>query len=138
MRTANRLKQKKTSLERVKQLSEVALIVGGGPGISASCARLFTQEGMKVAIAARNPEKSVMKRLSEDYGVTCYGCDAREPEEVVSLFKSIENDLGKPDLVVHNIDGRTPDIFRKSIKMFHSNIMMKFKQMSKTQPSIIF
>ena len=96
-------------------MSEVALIVGGGPGISASCARLFTQEGMKVAIAARNPEKSVMKRLSEDYGVTCYGCDAREPEEVASLFKSIENDLGKPDLVVHNIDGRTPDIFRKSI-----------------------
>ena len=80
MRPANKLKQKKTSLERIRQLSEVALIVGGGPGISASCARLFTQEGMKVAVAARNPEKSVMKRLAEDYGVACYGCDAREPE----------------------------------------------------------
>ena len=96
-------------------MSEVALIVGGGPGISASCARLFTQEGMKVAVAARNPEKSVMKALSEEYGVTCYSCDAREPEQVSALFKSVESDLGKPDLVVHNIDGRTPDIFRKSI-----------------------
>ena len=34
---------------------EVALIVGGGPGISASCARLFVREGMTVAVAARNP-----------------------------------------------------------------------------------
>ena len=33
--------------------NEVAVIVGGGPGVSASCARLFASEGMKVAIAAR-------------------------------------------------------------------------------------
>jgi hypothetical protein len=32
---------------------EVALIVGTGPGISAACARLFAEEGMSVAIAAR-------------------------------------------------------------------------------------
>ena len=31
--------------------SEVAIIVGGGPGISASCARLFSEQGMhKVGI----------------------------------------------------------------------------------------
>ena len=40
---------------------EVALIVGGGPGVSASCARLFSHEGMKVAIAARNPDKPHLK-----------------------------------------------------------------------------
>ena len=96
-------------------MSEVALIVGGGPGISASCARLFKKEGRKVAVAARNPEKSVMKTLAEKHGVSCYSCDAREPEQVAALFASVESDLGKPDLVVHNIDGRTPDIFRKSI-----------------------
>ena len=43
--------------------AEVALIVGGGPGISASCARLFAGEGMKVAVAARNIEKDVLKEL---------------------------------------------------------------------------
>ena len=96
-------------------MSEVALIVGGGPWDQRELRETFTQEGMKVAVAARNPEKSAMKRLAEDYGVACYGCDAREPDQVASLFKSIEDDLGKPDLVVHNIDGRTPDIFRKSI-----------------------
>jgi NAD(P)-dependent dehydrogenase (short-subunit alcohol dehydrogenase family) len=44
---------------------EVALIVGGGPGISASCARLFAQSGMAVAIAARNPDKPVLRSLAQ-------------------------------------------------------------------------
>lgn len=33
----------------------VALIVGVGPGISASCVRLFAQSGMAVAVAAPQP-----------------------------------------------------------------------------------
>ena len=33
---------------------EIALIVGSGPGLSASLARLFKKEGMKVALAARD------------------------------------------------------------------------------------
>ncbi len=97
------------------QENEVALIVGGGPGISASCARLFSNEGMTVAVAARNPDKPVLKTLANDYGVHCYPCDAREPDAVAELFRVVSNELGSPKLVVHNIDGRTPDIFRKEI-----------------------
>lgn len=96
-------------------LAEVALIVGGGPGVSASCARLFSEAGMKVAIAARNPEKPVLKTLARTHGVRCYACDAREPDSVAELFRSVTTDLGRPRLVVHNIDGRTADIFRKEI-----------------------
>ena len=58
---------------------EVALIVGGGPGISASCARLFAQEGMSVAVAARTPDKPVMLELEKDHGVRRYACDAADP-----------------------------------------------------------
>jgi NAD(P)-dependent dehydrogenase (short-subunit alcohol dehydrogenase family) len=42
---------------------DVALIVGGGPGISSSCARLFAKNGMSVGVAARNPHKSVLQNL---------------------------------------------------------------------------
>ena len=35
---------------------EVAVVVGGGPSISASCGRLFSNSGMQVALAARNPD----------------------------------------------------------------------------------
>ncbi len=94
---------------------EVALIIGGGPGISASCARLFRQEGMAVAVAARNPDKAVLETLEAEHGVRRYQCDAVEPDSVADLFSAVTADLGTPRLVVHNIDGRVPDIFRKGI-----------------------
>jgi len=95
--------------------TEVALIVGGGPGISASCARLFARAGMQVAVAARTPDKPVLKALESEHGVRCYPCDAREPKAVAGLFRAVTEELGRPTLVVHNIDGRTKDIFRKDL-----------------------
>jgi NAD(P)-dependent dehydrogenase (short-subunit alcohol dehydrogenase family) len=93
----------------------VALIVGGGPGISSSCARLFAKSGMRVGIAARNPDKSVLQNLEETHGVRRYECDASEPTAVELLFQNVVRDLGTPTLVVHNIDGRVSGIFRKGI-----------------------
>jgi NAD(P)-dependent dehydrogenase (short-subunit alcohol dehydrogenase family) len=94
---------------------DVAVIVGGGPGISASCARLFAKSGMRVAIAARNPDKPVLENLEKAHGARRYACDASEPAAVASLFESVVRDLGAPTLVVHNIDGRMAGIFRKGI-----------------------
>ncbi|HEX7943460.1 MAG TPA: SDR family oxidoreductase [Phenylobacterium sp.] len=94
---------------------EVALIVGGGPGISASCARLFAQNGMRVAIAARDPDKPVLQALETSHGVRRYGCDAADPAAVAKLFETVVRDLGAPSLVVHNIDGRVAGIFRKGV-----------------------
>src|SRR5712675_2211016 len=93
----------------------VALIVGGGPGISSSCAKLFAKSGMSVGVAARNPDKSVLQNLEKMHGVRRYSCDASEPASVDLLFENVVRDLGAPTLVVHNIDGRVPEIFRKQI-----------------------
>lgn len=94
---------------------QTALIIGGGPGISASCARLFAEQGMQVAIAARNPDKSVLQKLTEDHGVQRFACDAADPASVAELFDTVTAALGTPKLVVHNIDGRVPEIFRKGV-----------------------
>ena len=96
-------------------LQDVALIVGGGPGISSSCARLFAENGMRVAIAARNPDKSVLQNLEQTLGARRYACDASDPAGVELLFKNVARDLGPLTLVVHNIDGRVEGIFRKGI-----------------------
>jgi NAD(P)-dependent dehydrogenase (short-subunit alcohol dehydrogenase family) len=96
-------------------VQDVALIVGGGPGISSSCARLFAENGMRVAVAARNPEKAVLETLEKVHGVRRYACDASEPAAVEQLFENVVRDIGTPRLVVHNIDGRVPGIFRKSV-----------------------
>src|SRR5439155_14887695 len=94
--------------ERDTQTSaqDVALIVGGGPGISSSCARLFAESGMRVGVAARNPEKAVLETLEKSHGVRRYACDASDPAAVAQLFGSVVQDVGTPRLVVHNIDGR--------------------------------
>lgn len=94
---------------------DVALIVGGGPGISSSCARLFSANGMRVAVAARNPDKPVLEILERKHGVIRYACDASDPAAVTKLFENVVGDIGTPRLVVHNIDGRVPGIFRKTI-----------------------
>jgi len=96
-------------------VQDVALIVGGGPGISSSCARLFADEGMRVAVAARSSDKPVLQALEASHGVRRYACDATDPAAVARLFENIVRDLGRPTLVVHNIDGRVPDIFSKAI-----------------------
>jgi NAD(P)-dependent dehydrogenase (short-subunit alcohol dehydrogenase family) len=93
----------------------VALIVGGGPGVSSSCARLFSESGMRVAIAARNPDKAALEILEKEHGVHRYACDAADPVAVERLFDKVASDIGAPRLVVHNIDGRVPGIFRKTI-----------------------
>jgi NAD(P)-dependent dehydrogenase (short-subunit alcohol dehydrogenase family) len=94
---------------------QIAVIVGGGPGISASCARLFSNAGMRVAIAARNREKPVLKALNQEHGVRLYSCDASEPAAIEKLFADIKQDMGVPKLVVHNIDGRSAGVRRESI-----------------------
>jgi NAD(P)-dependent dehydrogenase (short-subunit alcohol dehydrogenase family) len=96
-------------------VQDVALIVGGGPGISSSCAKLFAANGMHVAVAARNPDKAVLETLEKKHGVRRYACDASDPAAVAQLFENVVRDIGTPRLVVHNIDGRVPGIFRKSI-----------------------
>jgi NAD(P)-dependent dehydrogenase (short-subunit alcohol dehydrogenase family) len=71
--------------------AEVALIVGAGPGISASCARLFSQQGVQVAVAARDANKPALKALAEDHLVVIEGYDGPQPE------RASEEDSGLQD-----------------------------------------
>lgn len=83
---------------------EIALIVGSGPGLSASLARLFTREGMQVALAARNVTK--LEGLVKEIGGRAYACDASNPTDVQKLFQSVSQDIGDPNVVVYNASGR--------------------------------
>lgn len=56
-----------------------------------------------------------MQQLEQDCGVARYPCNAAVPASVAALFDAVVRDLGVPQLVVHNIDGRSPEIFRKPI-----------------------
>jgi NAD(P)-dependent dehydrogenase (short-subunit alcohol dehydrogenase family) len=87
-------------------MGEIALIVGVGPGLSASMARRCASEGMQVAVAARSVEK--LAGLAEETGARVYACDVSDPGSVESLFSSLDADLGTPDLVMFNPSMRVP------------------------------
>src|SRR5215475_11188963 len=81
-----------------------ALIVGTGPGLSASLARLFARQGLAVAIAARQTDK--LAALAKETGAAVHKCNAAEPDDVAALFKAVEAKSGAPDVVVYNASGR--------------------------------
>jgi NAD(P)-dependent dehydrogenase (short-subunit alcohol dehydrogenase family) len=83
---------------------EKLLIVGAGPGLSASLARLAARQGMGVALAARKTEK--LAALAAETRAQVYACDAAEPDQVGALFDAVGRDLGQPDWVVYNASAR--------------------------------
>jgi len=83
---------------------ERALIVGAGTGLSAALARLFSREGIKVALASRSPGK--LAALCAETGARAFACDSVHPDQVRRLFSEVEGALGEPDVVVYNASGR--------------------------------
>ena len=83
---------------------KTALIVGVGPGLSASLARLFAKHGLQVALAARNTDK--LAALAGETAAATFACEATEPEEVAALFDVVIATQGVPDIVVYNASAR--------------------------------
>jgi NAD(P)-dependent dehydrogenase (short-subunit alcohol dehydrogenase family) len=81
-----------------------ALIVGAGEGLSASLTRALVGAGLRVALAARRPEK--LGPLCEETGATPFGCDAQDKTQVAQLFDAVEARMGSPDVVVYNASAR--------------------------------
>lgn len=100
-----------------------ALIVGTGPGLSASLARLFAREGIAVAVAARGTDK--LAGLCAETGAHAYACDASDPASVAALFAAVEAAQGAPDVVVYNASSRVrgpvaeiePEAVRKALEI---------------------
>ena len=88
---------------------ETALIVGAGEGISASLARLLSKQGIRVALAARNPGK--LDALCGETSATAFACDATQADDVAQLFKDVEAAIGVPDIVVYNASLRARGAF---------------------------
>jgi NAD(P)-dependent dehydrogenase (short-subunit alcohol dehydrogenase family) len=77
-----------------------ALIVGTGPGLSASFARALARDGYQVALAARRTDK--LAALATEIGATLHQCDASDPAAVAALFAAIPT----PAVVSYNASFR--------------------------------
>ena len=80
-------------------MSKVVLIVGVGPGLSSSIARLCASRKMKVILAARDIEK--LENLKKEIDAITISCDASDIKSVRNLFKEVDK-IGVPNLVIYN------------------------------------
>jgi NAD(P)-dependent dehydrogenase (short-subunit alcohol dehydrogenase family) len=98
-----------------------ALIVGAGPGISASLARRLSGLGVKIALAARNVQK--LGPLLQDTGAQAFAADASDLKSVAGLFERVTDGIGEPEIVVYNAATRArgplaeldPDAVQKAL-----------------------
>jgi len=87
-----------------QSIYRTALIVGSGSGLSASLARAFAGAGMKVALAARSPDK--LDAVVRETDAKAFACDAVKRADVAALFAGVTDELGEPDVVVYNASYR--------------------------------
>ena len=85
-------------------MSESVLIIGVGPGLSASLARLCASKGMKVVLASRTIEK--LNELKKEISAETIKCDSSNEESVTNLFKEVDKLIGTPNLVIYNASSR--------------------------------
>jgi NAD(P)-dependent dehydrogenase (short-subunit alcohol dehydrogenase family) len=88
-------------------MNKVALITGSSRGIGAATARQLAGEGYKLCINYRN-NKTTAERLRAElssFGVDCIAiqADVSQEEHVISLFESIDKELGCITALVNNV-----------------------------------
>ena len=81
-----------------------ALIVGAGPGISASVARALSHAGLQVSLAARDTGK--LEALAAEVGARTFAADVADASAVERLFQAVDEAVGPPDVVVFNAGAR--------------------------------
>ena len=88
-----------------------ALIVGAGPGLGASLARLFARDAcMRVIVAARRRER--LEAIARETGASAMTCDSTDPAAVATLFDQATHHLGdSPEVVVYNASQRVRGAF---------------------------
>ena len=77
--------------------SKISLVIGAGGRIGASVAKLFGDNGYKVAIAARSLEDKV-----NDQGHLQVRADVLKPATITSAFEKVNTQFGPPSVVVFN------------------------------------
>src|SRR5450432_3721700 len=87
-----------------------ALIVGAGPGISASLARRLSKIGLQVGLAARDVEK--LKPLAEETAAAVFAVDASQPEQVAKLFLDMQRQVAHPRSALERQSRRGREINR--------------------------
>jgi len=81
-------------------MTQTAIILGAGAGLSASLARKFSKEGFKVILGARNIDK--LNELCQQTGAEGIACDVSDQASVEGFFARAHELGGAPAVVIYN------------------------------------
>lgn len=89
----------------MKLARKVVIVSGGSQGIGEAIARLYAQEGARVAVVSSSSldkAQAVVDGIAGAGGqARPYVCDVRKMEEVARLVSDVEHDLGPVDIVLN-------------------------------------
>jgi NAD(P)-dependent dehydrogenase (short-subunit alcohol dehydrogenase family) len=77
-----------------------ALITGGTSGIGEATAERFVEEGARVAIVGRDPERGT--QLERRLGVEFIACDVTDDDAVSAMVAEVQHRLGGIDVLFNN------------------------------------
>ncbi len=77
--------------------ARVVLVIGAGPNNGAAVAKKFSENGYKVALAARSLSPGLQSN-----GTLHIKADLSRPKSVPQIFRSVRENLGIPNIVVYN------------------------------------
>jgi NAD(P)-dependent dehydrogenase (short-subunit alcohol dehydrogenase family) len=85
---------------------KIAVITGGSVGIGLAAAEGLAQEGVHLALCARDENRLVSKakEIREKYGVRVLGVktDVSKADEIAHFVSAIENEFGAADILINN------------------------------------
>jgi NAD(P)-dependent dehydrogenase (short-subunit alcohol dehydrogenase family) len=89
-----------TALDAFRLDGRVAVVTGGNRGLGAAFARALGEAGARVAIAARDDERS--EAVAQELGVLAVRADVTDPAGVRAMLDAVTAELGPVDVLVNN------------------------------------
>lgn len=137
-------------------MSRVAVVIGAGDDTGGAIAKAFAREGLEVCVIRRERHVDKLNILVSEIAklggkAHAFGVDARDEDQVVSLFNRIEDEIGDIEVAVFNIganvrfrvDETTTRVYRKVWEMgafagFLTGREAARKMLPRQQGTIIF
>ena len=85
--------------------SNVAVVLGVGPGLGAAVAHRFAREGFVVGLMARSSQQlaQIQSEIEQSGGkALSVSVDASDPGSVKAAFEQVRSQLGSPEVFVYN------------------------------------
>lgn len=95
---------------------KLVLVTGGSRGLGLASAIALAREGADIILFSRNKErldaaKSLLRKVREGVLVDTYAGDLSRREDILELFKYIDENYGRLDILVYSTGGPKPGGF---------------------------